>query len=92
MPSSLGVKWDGLNVYVRMTKHSDMFISLVNNSMELSPPREPTNCAATREIPRILWNTEIYYLARFEVFTAVTMKNGVFWVVTSCGSCKNRRF
>jgi hypothetical protein len=29
---------------------------------------------------------------RFEVFTAVTMKNGVFWDVTSCGSCKNRRF
>jgi hypothetical protein len=23
---------------------------------------------------------------------AVTMKNGVFCVVTSCGSCKNRRF
>jgi hypothetical protein len=23
---------------------------------------------------------------------AVTMKNGVFWVVTPCGSCKNRRF
>jgi hypothetical protein len=29
---------------------------------------------------------------RFEVFTAVTMKNGVSWVVTPCGSCKNRRF
>jgi hypothetical protein len=29
---------------------------------------------------------------RFEVFTAVTMKNGVFWDVTPCGSCKNRRF
>jgi hypothetical protein len=29
---------------------------------------------------------------RFEVSTAVTMKNGVFWDVTSCGSCKNRRF
>jgi hypothetical protein len=29
---------------------------------------------------------------RFEVFTVVTMKNGVFWVVTPCGSCKNRRF
>jgi hypothetical protein len=26
----------------------------------------------------------------FEVFTAVTMKTGVFWVVTPCGSCKNR--
>jgi hypothetical protein len=29
---------------------------------------------------------------RFDVFTAVTMKNGVCWVVTPCGSCKNRRF
>jgi hypothetical protein len=29
---------------------------------------------------------------RFEVFPAVTMKNGVFWDVTPCGSCKNRRF
>jgi hypothetical protein len=27
-------------------------------------------------------------ILRFEVFTAVTMKNGVFWVVTPCGSCK----
>jgi hypothetical protein len=27
---------------------------------------------------------------RFEVFTAVTMKNGVFWEVTPCGSCKNQ--
>jgi hypothetical protein len=31
-------------------------------------------------------------LLRFEVFTAVTMKNGVFWDVTPCGSWKNRRF
>jgi hypothetical protein len=29
---------------------------------------------------------------RFEVFTAVSMKNGVFWDVTPCGSSKNRRF
>jgi hypothetical protein len=28
----------------------------------------------------------------FEVFTAVIMKNGFFWDVTPCGSCKNRRF
>jgi hypothetical protein len=28
---------------------------------------------------------------RFEVFTAVTMKNGVFWDVTLCGSCTLRR-
>jgi hypothetical protein len=30
--------------------------------------------------------------ARFEVFTAVTTKNGVLWDVTPCDSCKNRRF
>jgi hypothetical protein len=29
---------------------------------------------------------------RLEVFTAVAMKNGIFWDVTPCGSCKNRRF
>jgi hypothetical protein len=34
----------------------------------------------------------LLYYVRFEVFTAVTMKNGVFWDVTLCGSCKNRRF
>jgi hypothetical protein len=33
-----------------------------------------------------------YILVRFEVFTAVTMKNGVFWDVMPCGFCKNRRF
>jgi hypothetical protein len=26
---------------------------------------------------------------RYEVFTAVAMKNGAFWDVTPCGSCKN---
>jgi hypothetical protein len=31
----------------------------------------------------------IKIIVRFEVFTAVTMKNGVFWDVTPCGSCKN---
>jgi hypothetical protein len=29
---------------------------------------------------------------RSEVFTAVTMKNGIFWDVTLCGSCKNWHF
>jgi hypothetical protein len=28
----------------------------------------------------------------FEVLTAVTLKNAVFWIVTPCGSCENRRF
>jgi hypothetical protein len=29
-------------------------------------------------------------IVRFEAFTAVTMKNGVFWGVRPCGSYKNR--
>jgi hypothetical protein len=33
-----------------------------------------------------------FFFVRFEVFTAVTMKNCVFWDVTPCGSCTNRRF
>jgi hypothetical protein len=37
-----------------------------------------------------MYNTCIY--VRFEVFTSVTMKNGVFWDATPCGYCKNRRF
>jgi hypothetical protein len=28
----------------------------------------------------------VYSVVRFEVFTAVTMNNGVFWVVTPCGN------
>jgi hypothetical protein len=37
------------------------------------------------------WKTDPYHV-RFEVFTAVTVKNVVFWDVALCGSCKNRRF
>jgi hypothetical protein len=33
-----------------------------------------------------------YYYVIFEVFAAVTIKIAVFWGVTPCGSCKNRRF
>jgi hypothetical protein len=36
------------------------------------------------------YRVEVSNMLRFEVFTAVTMKNGVFWDVTPCGSCKNR--
>jgi hypothetical protein len=44
----------------------------------------------THGSPNIEWQPYVYI--RFEVFTAVTMKNVVFWVVTPCGSFKNRRF
>jgi hypothetical protein len=31
-------------------------------------------------------------MLRFEIFTAVTMKNAVFWDVTPCDPCMNRCF
>jgi hypothetical protein len=34
----------------------------------------------------------IYFFVRFEVLTAVTMKNAVFWDVALCRYCVNRRF
>jgi hypothetical protein len=33
-----------------------------------------------------------FNFVRFEAFTAVTMKNVVFWDVALCRSCVNRRF
>jgi hypothetical protein len=49
--------------------------------------------AETKGVSAPIANSEILLaVVRFEVFTAVTMKNGVFWAVTPCGSCKNRRF
>jgi hypothetical protein len=42
-----------------------------------------------RNVRRLLVTANV---VRFEVFTAVTMKNGVFWDVTPCVSCTNRRF
>jgi hypothetical protein len=39
-----------------------------------------------------LWGSGSLLYVRFEVFTALTMKNGVFRDVMPCGSCKNRRF
>jgi hypothetical protein len=40
----------------------------------------------------LLINLQSHRFVSFEVFTAVTMKSGVFWDVTPCGSVNNRRF
>jgi hypothetical protein len=40
---------------------------------------------------RCILDTSKENSVRLEVFTAVTVKNGVLWDVTSCGSRKNRR-
>jgi hypothetical protein len=48
--------------------------------------------AKGRKVKIVVPLMKYMHCIRFEVFTAVTMKNGVFWVATPCGSCKNRRF
>jgi hypothetical protein len=55
----------------------DMKIQFVPHRKHItSPPQNPAG----------------YYYVRFEVFTEMTMENAVFWDVTPCGYCKNRRF
>jgi hypothetical protein len=49
------------------------------------------------EISQHFQNVQSSYLSifipvRFEVFTAVTVKNAVFWDVAPCRYCVNRRF
>jgi hypothetical protein len=36
-----------------------------------------------------LWYVSVHVL---DIEGTLSMTNGVFWVVTPCGSCKNRRF
>jgi hypothetical protein len=54
------------------------------------------NCCAGEDHKQFTLNRcrsrtpKVMKVVRFEVSTAVTMKNGVFWDVTPCDSCKNR--
>jgi hypothetical protein len=63
-------------------------LQTISPSLEISV----RNCFVTTGKSNICDHDEYVSSVRFEVFTAVTMKNGVFWVVTPCGSCKNRCF
>jgi hypothetical protein len=45
-----------------------------------------------RDLHELKNTTNKIYNIRFQVFTAVTMNNTVFWDVAPCGSCYNRRF
>jgi hypothetical protein len=40
---------------------------------------ELSTSQAVKEILNNLWNSKVYYRVRFEVSTAVTMKNIFFW-------------
>jgi hypothetical protein len=63
---------------------------LVHHSPESPNGRHKHDEGSVGEEGEQLLTTHGY--VRFEVFMAVTMKNGLFWDVTPCGSCMNRRF
>jgi hypothetical protein len=46
----------------------------------------------SKHVTSPLQNPASYCYVRFEVFTAVTVKNAIFWDVPLCGSCKKRCF
>jgi hypothetical protein len=58
--------------------------------MEMSPSRQAASHAASHELPSILWNPKVQYYLRYEVFTAVTMKNAILWDVMLYGYCEKR--
>jgi hypothetical protein len=82
-------------------REGGMQIAEVSNSYSTSP-RAAKNISASpcyyqhsgtitaKALRSHLWTVHIY--VRFGGFTAVTMKDVVFWVVRLCVSCKNRRF
>jgi hypothetical protein len=70
------------------------------NSLERKENRRHT-CCSTLKLANIFTlyvylscevRQRLQHYLGFEIFTVVNMKNGDFWDVTPCGSCKNRRF
>jgi hypothetical protein len=76
------------------TRALHLYLSWARSIQSIPPkPISKRTYAASLRLPfrflMILWGLQF---VRFEVFTAVTMKNVIFWDATPCGSCKNRRF
>jgi hypothetical protein len=63
--------------------------SEINTSVTAKMPREECRLLGYRN-PVCTSQATHYVSATILVFTAVTMKNAVFWYVTPCGYCKNR--
>jgi hypothetical protein len=50
------------------TKQHSSIIYPSHSLMELGPSCEAANCAATQEIPSILWNAKVHYNVSFHYF------------------------
>jgi hypothetical protein len=44
-----------------LTYHLIVYSQETNSLMELSPSWEVANCAATQELPSVLWNPKVHY-------------------------------
>jgi hypothetical protein len=74
----------------RSPRRASRLLTLPNDSTEERVVVQGLASTRLVKVPKAFVELEDH--VRFEVFTAVTMKNGVFWDVTPCGSCKKRRF
>jgi hypothetical protein len=75
-----------------LTLFNDVVFNYITNYLTLwscVPLKRPQVVQPLGSFPAFYGTRRFITDVRFEVFTAVTMKNGVFWVVTPCGSCKN---
>jgi hypothetical protein len=76
-----------------LEKSSGKKVWAVHRCLKSSKSLRPKKAKTGKEQTQLhAHNFDIKGAVRFEVFTPVTMKNGVFWDVTPYGSCKNRRF
>jgi hypothetical protein len=69
-------------------KERDIELLINNNNNKLY------SCVMCSGSEILSWSNQsaTYEYVRFEIFTAVTMKNAVYWDVTPCGSCRDRCF
>jgi hypothetical protein len=99
------VNGDMTNAYILLVgkpegkrpQRTSISMGITNIKMDLAEPVwgnvDWTGADQDRDKWRALVNSVMnLQVVRFEVSTAVTIKNVVFWDASSCGSCKNRRF
>jgi hypothetical protein len=78
-------RFDTYDTYERWVPDSHRHACSLHMKCALFPPEHTKTWNVPTNFSQIL-----KHYVRFEVFTAVTMKNAVFWDVAPCRSCVNR--
>jgi hypothetical protein len=96
---STAVTGNTMSVPFQTSIHSSFSLSLfvrlhIINAIQYRTVTRITDTSSAELCVDAVRSQSVCYIpnVRFEVFTTVTMKNGVFWDVTLCGFCKNRPF